>query len=986
MCGTQNRTRRVGLLLLVALSSLLPLQAQDKTRYVPKPTAAENPQPTKAASGKADYSAAFEKLINLGFPDAKGAKYIKLTFAKDDESRDYQRYTIKRSGNAWLLPAEDPKARARTVIHDGFQLAKVATKEKRNLIARLVIGDDDKTREGVRKAEWSEVDAAEEVEEIIEQLDSDQNLNQLFDASSWSYDTSAMAKLGELLMTACHLHRSGQIDPGNKLAHHILSKAPYPFKVIDHVVGELAEAEYDSLLDDLYAKGNWEPFLKGIRNLSTKYPRGWDDQPGVKILITKVVSHLRSGRTKLSPFKGQALDPTIAESLEQLLTPTAPGVFINANSPQCWLINADGEITSGYGRSGRAPEWVAAIIARGMDAFPTLIAASADETLIPAPFSTPSSGSSDGPMFTNGPNEDSDETTYREMSRPCTRGEIARAIMIRTLPGQEANWATLSPEEFQLTAHDWWLENKRKSAGQIAVLFLESGDDQQKPVALEALLASGEESSFPIVEDFILNSGSLMGQVELATQYLQKRRAKGKEFHDTFVAKLREEMDGNYGGQDMAEQIEEYFKETVSGLSVLVNDIPPEKIIAQISSGETTLEDGLPLLEVAIGEGKFLEKLGTLLTFISGLEKSADRLTALSKLQTWTYDDEQSYSEEGELRDSQKELRELASTHLETWKTFLIRKDSLTIDAKSLVSFGSPPTEAHYAAMVMNGLHYPETFEQLRGVNSVASSDEAWELLLARMEKFSKTGQPPVFPAAKNVPEERQHAILTKAKELPTAEIIPYRKSLNLSERLAMVDLIQGLEEVPENIAALARVCQKIDWSRAEDIPQSLRDRIEKMLFGQEISAVMVETTFKTLSKEEIGLILIFQDNNESLNGPRIMGWGTAMSEGWLDRFIEEDLGKLDGKKVKRLEALIAFGIDKESNEPQSAVRFLAPLNEAAEKTAFEELLKESLALFEPSEEENGQRAQAGFVLATATYETHNTSNEEEVEIEIDDE
>jgi len=968
------------------------LHAQEPSATLTPTTAVqEGNSSAETINGGADYAPAFQKLIALGFPDARGATYIQLEFATSERDREgsqqsYERFEINRSGNAWLLPAKDPQSPAREVIHRGSLVAKVASMEKRNLIVRLFAGDDDKTRNGLRKAEWTEVDPAEEVTKILAQFETDESLAILFDRERWSYDLSAVSSLGDLLMMACHLHQAGHTGEGNKLADYILSKAPYPFKVIDHIVGQLASAEYHTLLDNLYENQDWEAFLKGIRTLSTKYPRGWADQPGLKILIHQVVSHVRTGKKNLVPFKGQPLNPNITQALEQILSPEDPASGITATAPTCWIFNPENKLETDYGDNLEVDPLMSSIVKDGLAAFPTLIAASADPTLIPAPFYGPQSRYREYSMdFGNsGRNElDLEQAAYQRMARPSTRGEIARSIIQQTLPAGNTDWSAFSPEELQLLAYDWWLTNKDKPLAEIAILFLEKGDEEQESIALQAILESNDEKAFPAIESYILQSDSLMQEIELVKKYLKRRRNKGREFHDTFVAKLREEFDTRFSEQGNSDQIEQYFQQTTSSLAILVDDVSPEKLMAEISSGKRTAEQGFPLLAVAIGEGAYLQQFDTLLTFISSLENPNERLLGLANLQNWidreTRDASELDPESETLTDHQKNVRNLASTHLKTWQTFLGRNETLTLPAKQLANYRFPPSEAHYAAVVMMGIHFPEANQLLRSVSEVASAEEIWALNLDQINRFAQSGQAPVIPQARIVPKDRQDALLAKVRELPTHEIIPYRKSLNLAERLALDELLASLADVPATIAALAKVCQTIQWDRGFDIPADLRDQIEAVVIGQELSNEMVAKTFETLSKHEAGLVLIFQPSGGSLRGPRIMAWSTKTSVGWLENQIPDELAKLDGEKAPRLESLLTFGIDRESQAPLNATRFLPSENPARDKTTFDDLLRQALPLFEPSGSEDQYRtSQSGFALATETFEGYQSSHQED--------
>lgn len=942
-----------------------------------------------ASKGRDDYQSAFQKLVDLGLPDASGAKYVKLTFAQADEESQmfYSRYTLERAGNAWLLPSKDPKSRTRTVIHDGVQTTKIASKEKRNLIVRLFAGADDRDRDGLRKAEWTEVDPEKEIDAIIKRLEEDPELSPLFDRERWSYDSESMTLLGDLLVTACHVYRAGHPDAGNKLARHLLTRAPYPFRVIDFAVSKLANHEYQSLLTALYEKQDWKAFLTGIRELRVKFPRGWDLGPGLGILIPQVADFRAKGPLALEPYQNVPLDPEIVAALNGILKPAEPGTAIETYTPACWVINPRGELRSEYGPSGPPSEWLAETVAKGMDALPTLVAASADPTLIPAPYEDPGSSSYGGFTSYSSGNESPDEAAFKTMPRPTSRGAIARAILLRTLPAGSVPWSSLAPEDFQIAAHQWWSENKDLTPSELAILFLREGDSEQSGLALKALLKTKDPKSFEIIEEHILASDSIMSSVDLVQQYLRVRRGEGKKFYESFMAAFEAEISESFQGVT-GEEYQQYIEQTKKSLSVLVDEVSPEKLMAEMTAGKRPVEEGFSMLQVALGEDDFRSKHDLLVPFIVELPETADRLFALKTLQEWTMramtPEEYNLAENGELNEAQKKARQQALANREHWMTLLGRKDSLALDPEILMSYENPPSEAHYAASVMNALYFGDSFSALNALNQVAATKELWPLFLIRMKAFLETEQAPPLPSAAEVEPARRKELLTKVTGMETSDIIPWRNSLPLSERLALTEAIASLETTPENLTALSRICQKIDWNFSRDFPAALRPEIESLILYQEISPEFIDSLRDFLSEQEEDMIFYFMVNRPQKNGPRILVGGEEMAEQWVAEMLREDLAKLDGQEHDSLVALIAFGVgdenDRAAGTPETAILHDKPFDSAKEKQAFDVLVKKALPLFEPSDDEDGPYFQRGFALSSFHFQETDNADDSDSE------
>jgi hypothetical protein len=86
------------------------------------------------------------------------------------------------------------------------------------------------------------------------------------------------------------------------------------------------------------------------------------------------------------------------------------------------------------------------------------------------------------------------------------------------------------------------------------------------------------------------------------------------------------------------------------------------------------------------------------------------------------------------------------------------------------------------------------------------SADAVMAFVRKRVAAWSSGEKPEEWPSSDNVSEERVEEISTKLAALKADEIIPYAKSLPVSERYALVDIVSGFDEeetLPEGLRKL---------------------------------------------------------------------------------------------------------------------------------------------------------------------------------------
>ena len=985
----------LGLTLAVwaGFAPVLQLAAQENTGQ---------PEVEEKLSKPRDYGPAFQKLIDLGVPDAKGGKYVKLIVGNTQDSGDayenyYERqFPLGNKGNAWVLPEKNEpigegknKVVPQTVIHNNYTKITVFNKERKHTLLRLITGPDKAAPKGVQQAEWKEVDIKEDVKRVLAALDKLEKKGSAFDGDQWRYNQGGLFAAAKVLVMACHIYRSGEKELGNQLADRILTLAPFPEKVIDLVVNKLADHEYDVLFKAFLKSRDWKAYHDGLVRLSKKYPRGWGQLYGVKMLMPKVENRMKGNQPKPREFPGVTPDPEAVKILNDLLERTTP---IQIAPRPSWLVN-DGSIRDDYGNSGTTEPWLEKIYKMGMNAIPALAAVAADDALIATTLGT--SGRFSSSRIYGGEIESMASSAYQNMSRPCSRGEIVRSVLIATIPDSDSELARMEPEELQDMVIEWWKRNKNLSQGELAKLLMEAGNHRQRAIALQILVKSGKDEHAAIVEEYILSQDSVISSLNTAEVYLKARKGKAKEFFEKFSKAIRDEV------VNEPEQSSYYMREAggvdklLKKLSVHVQNIKPEKILADVRSGKTKLMDVMPMLEAAMGDDDKTKLMPEVIALIAETKDIREKFDALQKVSSWiggqyNYYDEAPDEEDAEAAKAQKKLlmASLEKTKV-SWQKMLTSREPLVLPEekteqdsnnrparkKDLAYYGNPPSVAHYVAWSMDSIYFPEHLRTMRRLSVMMSGDALWNFMLKRAEEILEKGDAAYYPDAGSVDEKRRQVIRDELAKLDVAAIISYKKKFTLDEKLAWPEIIAGYgDKLPKQFLELSSYCAAPDLSRVGTLDQSTITKMEQLISGKKISKELLDGVLKILAENAekhpnfIVVIRTMRDPGEPLH---VQIWNGDFGKTWKWQAISKHLPTLIEGKAKKLTGLYVYGLGEGGREGDAAVMYDPPIDAKAEAKAKEEMIKKLMEFFDTAQsKDNGDRpSQISMIMTVETAE-----------------
>lgn len=887
-----------------------------------------------AAAQVADYGPAFHQLVQLGVPDASGAQYVKLTLHGDTgreraEMMMYGRHSganLPVEGNAWLLPGETKGAA--TLIQDGNHTITVTQTARRSRLMRALIGPGKNAGAAGIQGDWIAADVAKDTEKILKTLGEQATDEGMLDAERWSYSSAGPAWCARILITACHMYRAGHHDEANRITSTLFRLAPEPILLVDQVVNDLADREYATAVAAFLESGDWQAYRQGTQQTVDRFTRGWKIRAGAELLITRIDKQLQDSKPSLTPLKGAALNPEAVAILDAWLTKQGT---VMISSPPCWLLG-DALRTAlqeqGYRRQGPSdgdesdqdPDRITALSAMGMDGFIALTAAATDETLLAARMTEESDAYYDsgfgGSVYGSG-DIDPAEAQYAAMDRPCSRGEIARTILLQTLPDPDDDLSEATATDLQSTAHQWWLEHRNDSPSKLARHFMESGSSQQATIALMVLLRSEDEDDAKLVEKHILEAEDITDMFSLVTQYLSAKRGKARPFFETYSKALREavgdenEEDGSFSNWQVREAggVDKFLKR----LSVYVEDVSPESILADMRKGALECNEGFAMLRTAVGDQPMAPHLPALVSVARQQKTPAEQYAALRQIRGVVYYDQQDMENEEDLERYQAALPEHFAASRDDW-TYFLHQEFLADESDDPDQFDNAPTLATGAAMMIEMIYFPQHTATLGQLGQIMSAEELWDFLVDRSKQLVQGDEASEFPSAEAVDEERRNAIRDTLKPMKAEEILTYHEGLTLNEKLAWGTILNEFgEDTPAGVADLSNRIVKIHWPPAGESDDAWKKDLKALTDAKILDASVVEGLINLMldKTDHFQDLIIYLQNGRSGNAGIVM---SVVREGqgrdWKSRILQPAYQSLRDGKAKKAAGIYTPGPD----------------------------------------------------------------------------
>jgi len=781
-----------------------------------------------------DFSQGLSRLAELGLPEMKGARWVKLSSLSQQaftESHDFSELDVRMSGNVWELTPENPDylefGTSQTIADPDQDEAKDVnnkSEEKPGIFGKMLRNYKEENPELKKKPETSEPVsfAARDAEKLATSLAKASVAEEIENAMRWGNSELP----GRLLLFVAQLSAAGETESANLLAAALFRAVSDDQGLVDRAVSHLADSAYNKTAERFFEEYDWKAYQQDIRTLLEKYPRGWANAPAVALLLSKLEKRSSTPAKpslpdiKIKPEALVLIDRLLEKSDENATTPEqlarargfdlsdypanqraqiiamlrAEGMQISYQNTGNWLLDTPEE------NADESP--IGKIKAMGMDGLIALAAVADDETPVPHR----NSGDRNSYYNSNESPAENIRNRYRNLTRPATRGEIATGLLSGVVPMPEDQYQRSSTDSSAIadTAIDFWGKNSNKSQVDLATIYIKEGNSNQKSQAATFLSNSEEPAAHKAFEAAVLASDEPLNLISEVDQYLSKRKLDAKPFADAYIKLVRDnapseqDLNRTQAGWQIREAggLENYLKK----LSLSVGDISLKKLIAKAlkdtpekaTDGDeeapspiialgTTIQN-IPLNECMIEFGK-----------VASVSTPAQWMEIHLLLQGRIY---------YELRNSRGlEDTEKASIDpgvLEIWKPLIARKDPLPDEGAFTTqtkSYGGKTT-GDASALILELSTQPSlayslnSFAQIEGTGTAVMS-----FVRERVESYASGKEPTPWPDAENVSEERRDEISKKLADLGAAEIIPYATSLNRDERLAVMEIVTSYGE-----------------------------------------------------------------------------------------------------------------------------------------------------------------------------------------------
>lgn len=760
-----------------------------------------------AATG---FGPGLQRLADLGLPDMKGATWVRTPKDAPDafaRSYEFRELGVRIQGGAWKLVGDPPR---RIGFATGSPLegedAPAATPPPEPPAEPGILGKMLRKHAASQPAKTPAPKPGpsldEDLKTLLDALAKPATAKEL--AEQAEYGRAELP--GRLLIFAAQLHAAGREDDANRLAAALFAAIPDKAVVIDAAVDHFAKTEFTRVSDAFFTDHDWKSYLAALRALLAKYPRGWADGPAVALLLPALEQRVAGGKPAIPSLPALTLKPAALAALDQLLAVPAGGqddaalaksqgvdlgqipaehrarflAQLRAQSgggsfdPGLWLLPGDPP----EGPDGPLQQ----LTAMGMDGLLALAAVATDDTL------THSRNLSEGGSSYFSSHESAEAITakrYRDLDRPKSRGEIARALLAATLPDDDDDSdSDLDGTLLRDSALEFWKKHGTKSPVELALVFLAEGGDEQRSAAAAFLVESDDPAAHTAFEKAVLAADDPVAFASDVETYLDARKSAAKPFFTAYSKLLRaaldgvdfEKMDYSTGSYTVrqAGSVDAYLKKLGMKIGdVSLKEMAREALKADLAPGARRFH--------ALGESLQSAPVAELLDLVAEIAPDADPAGKLELYQVLVW---RTYREE----DSESAPIKIEAALAANWRKLLADAAPLDLSDPASTWFTSSgcSTLGHAAAMALELAADPASSGSLRSLFQVLDDPAQVAPLLTRRATARLDGtEISALPDAAKVPADRLREITDKVAALPGPEVPPFIRALNLNERAA---------------------------------------------------------------------------------------------------------------------------------------------------------------------------------------------------------
>ena len=500
-----------------------------------------------AAAQTPDYSAGVKKMFELGLPDVRQAKYVKVeSISSRWGGSGLMDRGPKMTGNAWLLELKT-NGTASVVMNQltvtELMPAKAAEQPTKARLETLMAN----AKPGhapygpMLAGVEANVEALESLEELgLPQTGNWKEADLQADLRSWleylpkvggELDFQFKQKAVSLFLFAAHVHRRGHTAEANQIMALLFQKVGDSRKLLSAAMSRIANEQYQQVYAEFERTGDWAQYLSAMEGLLGRFGLAWRDAPLVERVAGMVRKQLdQKSAPGLSGAGWSEADLRIATLLAQsntVIDPRHP--VLNGLG---WLANADRRDPR-----QKPPGPLELIQQRGARVVPLLVALLQDEWLVRA-----TSGARRQFSFLELEEEalstEGVDNRLEDSARPWSRGQIARRILEPLVLERAEEFdqdGRPTPEELARKSRAWAARHTTDDRAELLRQLLAEG--RQEPLHL--LMDSPEPADRAAVESYLLQTNRLADNLTSVTLYAQQHGLAVKPFLRQYLAELK---------------------------------------------------------------------------------------------------------------------------------------------------------------------------------------------------------------------------------------------------------------------------------------------------------------------------------------------------------------------------------------------------------------------------------------------------------------
>lgn len=821
-----------------------------------------------------DYSGGIARFRQLGLPDVKDAKYVKVTDAYgNDHSYGMDRRGPKLAGNGWLLSTNTNGISVVLMNHltkqrriDRKVQEKRQQKRMEEMEAKAKEGGDevgmvlDDPLDMMQTGKFKEVDLKKDLDALLAHLKKKPG------ATKRSRFSSGGQNWGNQFLFAAHAHQKGFTKEANEVIALVMQKGGGSRKVLGSAMNQLADALYQERYRTFEEDGDWKAYAKGMRELVARFPGVWRNSALVRRVIGEVDAHLKY--TEPPPVSGADLtdeDRQLAAELAKADKPLQHHLGMSGN----WIA-----FNNQYGMNSKTSV-LGKIRERGVKSVPLLLALLDDKYLVRTKRGESHSSYSSHDMEDFFMDEEMIDQMYQHFTRPVTRGEIARGLLTPLVVSREERYRSdMQPDEEELKKRvaKWYAANKDKTRNEMIRGFLNSEEQSERQQAFNQLLRSKEESDRQVIEKFILDTGDMGRALRYATQFVQQHGDSVGEFAKTFIAKAKQAESLvsadqlKYADEERKKRLAEQAKNQLKSLEEMISSKSAQELLDEFlaSKEKWTTQKWSASSRVFWTKLKSMKENEILTMLLKGAIAAKDDVLANSLLQG-AAQIQYLHMRNGRFDPSNppKPFQPKLEDHLDLWKQLITQKRKVAAQNMSFMKASDFTFRQQVAGMVES--LYGGGQNQARQWRLMQTlGPRIMEIMALRAEgrlAGKSEDELPEYPDKDKVKDERRAVIRQELARIEPAKAGDYLKGLSLSEMLHVPDFLNEDPKLNQRFAPIGNRISGVSVDIGDEKLKKSLTAMDGKTFDRKAVEQLIDTGKSLIKSGQGGIVMITRMN-----------------------------------------------------------------------------------------------------------------------------